>query len=133
MRIPMSEVNRILAAMDREFLRPTWYQAECYRVETTEGTQTVPCDVVGALPVDADGNVSEKGVLFLLAYCAGETISATRVKGWLAYLSAPGYLDRTDYALLGSEEEAKRYLVEMYGVYGPSYCECDQCSDEGEG
>lgn len=35
-------------------------------------------------------------------------------KGWGARLSAPGYLDSTTWALLPSEEEAQKYLIDNY-------------------
>jgi hypothetical protein len=37
-------------------------------------------------------------------------------EGWLAYLTMPGYLDRTDYTLHETEEEAHAYLVETYAL-----------------
>lgn len=37
--------------------------------------------------------------------------------GWYGYLSAPGYLDRTDYSgPFETEEEAFAYVMEFYGV-----------------
>ena len=38
-----------------------------------------------------------------------------RKHGWLAHLTAPGYLDQTDLCAYSSYEEAKDALLEMYG------------------
>ena len=34
---------------------------------------------------------------------------------WLARLSAPGYMDCTDWAAFGTRKEAEEYLIEYYG------------------
>ena len=37
-------------------------------------------------------------------------------KGWFARLSAPGYMDATDWSgPFNSEKEAKQYLIDTYG------------------
>lgn len=38
--------------------------------------------------------------------------------GWGARLSAPGYLDCTEWCVLDSEEEAREYLMDNYGDEG---------------
>jgi len=38
------------------------------------------------------------------------------VTGFGARLSAPGYLDCTDWAVFDTEEEAKQYLMETYDL-----------------
>lgn len=51
----------------------------------------------------------------------GNTNSLTRTgsckgkTGWGARLSAPGYLDSTEWSLFESEQEAQEYLMEVYG------------------
>ena len=35
--------------------------------------------------------------------------------GWGARLSAPGYLDATEWAVFDTKQEAAQYLLEMYG------------------
>ena len=42
-------------------------------------------------------------------------IRLTPLTGWMAYMSAPGYMDRTDPTAYDSEEEALEALLDMYG------------------
>ena len=46
-------------------------------------------------------------------YNPDETLE--RKTGWLARMSAPGYMDCTNWTVHDSEEAAKEYLEEMYG------------------
>lgn len=114
-KLSMSKVDRILARMSRRFMQPTWGRETVYQVETNIGTETVPEDACGRLATDADGNVMPEDLSHLHDYCEGKPESAERCTGWTAQLSAPGYMDQTDLTLHDSEDDAKRYLVEMYG------------------
>lgn len=51
------------------------------------------------------------------------TVVAEHKEKFLAYLSAPGYMDRTDYTMVDSEEEGRQYLVDTYDL-------CKQCLGE---
>lgn len=46
-------------------------------------------------------------------YTDGEPLSWENIKGYGARLSAPGYLDCTEWAVFDTEEEAREYLDEM--------------------
>ena len=49
-------------------------------------------------------------------YCSSKrAFSIDFVHGWGAYMSAPGYMDRTDLYVLDSESEAIEFLEEYYG------------------
>ena len=51
-------------------------------------------------------------------YCEGGAAgieSIEIVSGWGARLSAPGYLDCTEWSVYETEEEARADLAEMYG------------------
>ena len=48
-------------------------------------------------------------------YCEGQVQSWELIQGYGARLSAPGYLDCTPWSVFETEEEAERYLEEMYG------------------
>ena len=46
-------------------------------------------------------------------YVGGEPESWEHIKGYGARLSAPGYLDCTEWAVFDSEDEARQYLEEL--------------------
>lgn len=48
-------------------------------------------------------------------YYEGSIQSVTVRQGYGARLSAPGYMDCTEWAVFDSEQEAEDYLEEMYG------------------
>lgn len=49
--------------------------------------------------------------------------SISRIKGYGARLSAPGYLDCTEWTVFATEKEAKAYLAEMTEDDGQEDCE----------
>lgn len=93
------------------FMQPQVYLGEYFRVNTSAGTEFVPCDIIGrtmAVHVEALANYLEGKPDDPEECCDVST-------GWLARLSAPGYLDCTDWTAHKTEAEARAYLVEMYG------------------
>ena len=78
-----------------------WYACE----DKHGGTEIVPADLVGETPKLAD---------FAL-YCEGDIVSFELLKNkYGARLSAPGYMDKTDWSMFDTEEEAQKYLDEIY-------------------
>jgi hypothetical protein len=47
-------------------------------------------------------------------YVEGKPQSWENIKGYGARLSAPGYLDCTEWTVFDTEDEAREYLEEMY-------------------
>jgi hypothetical protein len=47
-------------------------------------------------------------------YTEGTPLSWENVKGFGARLSAPGYLDCTEWTVFDTEDEAREYLAENY-------------------
>ncbi len=45
-----------------------------------------------------------------------QAVPLTPDTGWVAYMSAPGYMDRTDSCTFETEAEALDYLLDMYGT-----------------
>ncbi len=71
--------------------------------ETTSGVEVFPADAVGLNESYAD-------------YTTGTIASVELVTGWFARLSAPGYMDCTEWSgPFPSEEAALAHLEEMYG------------------
>ena len=89
-----------MAFMQRQVTeKQKWYQ-----VETSRGTEIVPFDLLGNYPDIHD----------ITAYCEGNPITWEVIEGYGARLSAPGYMDRTEWSVHDTEQEAEDYLEEMY-------------------
>ncbi len=93
------------------FMQPQVYKDSFFRVETTAGTEIVPSDVQGrtvATHVDA-----------MLDYLEGAPLDPDALieceEGYVARMSAPGYLDCTAWAAFKTAQEAVDYLQDMYG------------------
>jgi hypothetical protein len=80
-----------------------------WQVETTCGTETVPCDVCNIADIAdyIEGTLRES---------TKDDPDTLKVTGYFGRLSAPGYLDCTEWSgPFDTEKEAKDYLTEMYG------------------
>jgi hypothetical protein len=104
----MTALESLSAAFADSFMKPQITHESFYRVETSDGTETVPFDAAGAVLCNAD----------LQAYCEGDVDEPgdrpTLQTAFLARLSAPGYMDCTDWASFESAEEAAQYLLDTY-------------------
>lgn len=103
-----------------DFMRHVVEFGEWVQVDGDNGTETIPADVVGALP-EWDDTLSDSDNLarqFATVRDYVETsraFSIEKVSGWGARLSAPGFLDCTEWAVFETEREALDYLRDMYG------------------
>ena len=89
-----------MAFMQRQItIKSKWFQ-----VETSQGTEFIPDDVAGSNPSIED----------LADYCEGIPISFEVITGYGCRLSAPGYLDCTEWVVFPTEKEAIEYLDEYY-------------------
>lgn len=77
-----------------------------WRVETSCGTEFIPVELVRQEP--ADSSAFED-------YCEGQVESWELIQGFGARMSAPGYMDCTEWAVFDTVAEANEYLNEMYG------------------
>ena len=79
-----------------------------FEIDTTAGTEIVPANVIGRT-VGTD-------VSAFADYLEGEPVNEDEVveckEGWLARLSAPGYLDCTEWSAFATEQEANEFLDE---------------------
>jgi len=88
------------------------------RVETSQGTDFLPgdlCIFVRNSDADMPESKREEYKKAIWEYTAGEPQEWENIKGFGARLSAPGYLDCTEWAVFDTEDEAREYLEEMYG------------------
>jgi hypothetical protein len=117
---PKKLVRRRTAA----FMMPVVEHGTWIHVDGPMGGETIPADLVGLEEVrelekevmrhDA-GEVSVEGT-GLRDYLENDTIYEIEVvDGYGARMSAPGYMDATEWAVFDNEEEAWDYLWEDYG------------------
>ena len=117
------------------FMRPIADHFAAYHVETNEGTIVVPVDVCGDLDhagATFNGTIvivreTDANVAQLADYIpSGKVYGIERREGWYARLSAPGYLDCTEWdGPHGSEESAIASVCETY--------DCDENGDDDAG
>lgn len=92
-------------------MQPVIEHAQYFQLETTAGTETIPADVIGRTV----GTAAET----FANYCEGSIVDPDECieckTGWIARMSAPGYMDCTEWAAFDTEQAAEDYLVEMYG------------------
>jgi hypothetical protein len=100
------------------FMQPQACHMAMLHVETTDGTDYVPSDLVSATPTASE----------LRDFCEGEPIvhdsgdvDCERRVGWYARFSAPGYMDRTDW--IGPEESEAAALDSL----AESHQVCRRC------
>lgn len=91
-------------------LKPEIFQGGFFEVETTQGSEVVPDYLIG--------RTMSVHVEALLNYLEGTPLEpdelAEHKTGWLARMSAPGYLDATDWSAHASEEAARAHLQALY-------------------
>lgn len=84
--------------MQRQIVKSDWYE-----VDGNLGTEVFPSDVCS----------SKRDARNL--YSGARVDEVTFRKGWYgARLSAPGYMDCTEWTVFDSEEAARQYLAENY-------------------
>lgn len=111
-----------MAFMEREITsKQLWYQ-----VDGNYGTDFIPAEVVSnprvhRLTVGAEVNEDYPTLLRHLVSCVKDytentdIYSVTLIEGYGSRLSAPGYMDCTEWGVYDSPEEAEDALSDMYG------------------
>jgi|ERR1700733_2771717 len=91
------------------------------RVETTQGTEFVSIADTSLFVRDSatlthpmSDEDRERTIEEIEQYTEGEPQSWENVKGYGARLSAPGYLDCTEWTVFDTEQEAREYLEKNY-------------------
>lgn len=111
------------------FMVPQFESGEWVEVETTEGVTFIPPGLV-TLPDEADfdndGDFDQEGYNDAAAeivrdYIGGEFISVSTRQGVGARLSAPGYLDSTDWSVYDSYAEAVEGIADDVLEDGPLF------------
>ncbi len=91
------------------FMEPQIVFGRWVQVEGNIGTEFIEADVVGEIePYQGPAIPTPDS---LADYCENTKVTEIKViEGWGARFSAPGYLDRTDWCVFQSEEEAQEFL-----------------------
>jgi len=105
------------------FMEPQIYESDYIEIDGPMGTEIVPCDVdnfdvpeIKEWPKQG-GSEDDRAIPGPLAlYCENKWAYTIEHKhGFVARMSASGYMDATDWTAHESEEAACKYLDEMYG------------------
>lgn len=104
-----------------DFMQPEVDFFSAYLVETDHGSELVPSDLVGDLGIDGLTDTEDMDPDCLDSfrdYIEGSEIySVEPITGWFARLSAPGYLDCTEWlGPFDTEQEALKDLDDTYGI-----------------
>lgn len=105
------------------FMQPTIYKGDVVIVESECGSTCIEGCVFSSGDLSTlaahwdDDNVCDGCSAIVRPYHEGENVQSIIAKRdrWIAYLSSPGYMDRTDAADFDTREEAEAYLRETYG------------------
>lgn len=83
-------------------------------VDGPHGGESIPADLVEKICAYSG---PKKPIPAALAdYCENREVWSIEIReGYGARLSAPGYLDCTEWIVFDTEQEAQDYLTEMYG------------------
>ncbi len=106
-----------MAFMKKQIVFDTWYE-----VETQDcGTCFVPSDVIGDIEGVTEDEINDDSPFWedacdqIKDYVEGSRLLTIRlVEGYGARLSAPGYMDCTEWSVFDTEKEAEDYLEEYY-------------------
>lgn len=106
------------------FMEPEIHNSTYWEIETNGGTWFLPADVVGERGHKIGKRYVKPALLALFVdYVeATEIQSVTLREGILGRLSAPGYMDCTDWTPYDSESDAMADLTE----------DCDDSGDDAE-
>lgn len=98
-----------MAFMEQDIQHGTWVI-----VDGPMGGECLPQDLVGAVK---PYNGPKKAIpAALVDYCENREVYSIELKvGYGARMSAPGYMDCTNWTVFDTEEEARAYLDETYG------------------
>ena len=93
-------------------MQPQVYWDTYVSIETTAGTEIIPLEVYGFL---SDIRPFDDLQVYLEGLPLDDSEIPEEREGWVARMSAPGYLDCTDWTAHETEAKAHAYLSDMYG------------------
>ncbi len=112
----MSTTQAILEKMAEQFMQPSITRKMAWvELDGTHGSTFLPLADVGAFVPSETDDDDEAEIEYYSEYYEGTIQSINYVDGFGARLSAPGYMDATDWTVFPTEAEAEDYLVDTYG------------------
>jgi hypothetical protein len=100
-----------------DFMEPVLYEGDFVAIDGINGTEWVDKEYVSDKQIkqwqdeiNKNGEVDIKDNNFV---SPGKAWSVEVIHGFGAYMSAPGYMDRTDLTVFDTEEEAQEYLNDI--------------------
>ena len=93
------------------FMQPQIYEGRYFTVDTSHGSEIVPCDVAGIYD-DTTAETLQPYLQGKPQYADDKCVVDT---GWLCRLSAPGYMDCTDWYVYKTEADAREAMAELQG------------------
>ena len=93
------------------FMQPDVREGDYFEVSTSYGMEVVPTDVCGRTMT----TIADALRLYLDGKPTDEDDECEVKHGWLARMSAPGYMDCTPWTAFETEAGAHAALQEMYG------------------
>lgn len=92
-----------MSFMQKQVIYDRWFE-----VDTSQGIWFLPQDLIGKTTKPKHSELRDY-------LPPGAKIYSTELRdGYGARLSAPGYLDRTEWAVFETKDEAEQYLAETY-------------------
>jgi hypothetical protein len=106
------------------FMEPQIEQGQWYEVETDNGIDFIPFDVIGDVGLQEGETANDWSqddrqdaiVAAVRDYCEAAPHEVKLITGFGARLSAPGYLDCTPWCVFATEQEARDYLRDELGA-----------------
>jgi hypothetical protein len=109
-----ADISSVLK-LKESFMEPEVYETDYIDMDTSNGGEIVPCDVVDYTPTGNEGNKIPDELKDYIENAGGELYSIERKHGWVGRMQAPGYMDSTSWTVGATEEEVIATLKEYYG------------------
>lgn len=113
------------------FMLPRIELADWYEIDTTAGTDWLPADLLPSTMLDGETSDDPAFLAKFSDYCEGTPQLVTMRRHWYgARLSAPGYLDCTEWSVFASMQEARAFLRDFHHTCPDCGLDTDLPTDE---
>jgi hypothetical protein len=121
----VTKSKKLLSKIKEAFMEKQVFQSKGVAIDTSNGTMYLPSDVIDPDRLDFEGDSTDDEEViakiwddikdYVEVRSSDQVHSIEKVNGWFGRLSAPGYMDSTDYTFGQSEKEVSADLDRMYG------------------
>ena len=106
--------EKVESEFRKSFMNPEVIYDDWVEIESTLGTHYVAGERYEGQGDDAV-RIFNQFAIYTPITTAGQVCSARNMQGYGARLSAPGYLDSTEWAVFSTAQEAIEHLLESFG------------------